>query len=107
MYCICVLPVYGLLLSNLIRYFFFFISANSLFALPNNQAYVYIMEEGQEEVPAASLINDTLHNLCSASGVCSILLWNILKVSFIAVVDKLQPLGHFRPIGPFNPARQR
>ncbi|XP_047489241.1 nonsense-mediated mRNA decay factor SMG8-like isoform X2 [Penaeus chinensis] len=43
------------------------ISANSLFALPNNQAYVYIMEEGQEEVPAASLINDTLHNLCSAS----------------------------------------
>ncbi|ROT82205.1 putative protein SMG8 isoform X2 [Penaeus vannamei] len=39
------------------------ISANSLFALPS----IYIMEEGQEEVPAASLINDTLHNLCSAS----------------------------------------
>lgn len=41
------------------------ISANSLFALPNNQAYVYIMEESQEEVPASSLINKTLHKLCS------------------------------------------
>lgn len=43
-------------------------SANSLFALPNNQAYVYIMEESQEEVPAASLINKTLHKLCSLQG---------------------------------------
>lgn len=42
------------------------ISANSLFALPNNQAYVYIMEENQEEIPASSLINNTLHKLCSS-----------------------------------------
>ncbi|XP_042242622.1 protein smg8-like isoform X2 [Homarus americanus] len=41
------------------------ISANSLFALPNNQAYVYIMEESQEEVPPSSLINNTLRKLCS------------------------------------------
>ncbi|XP_045596633.2 nonsense-mediated mRNA decay factor SMG8 [Procambarus clarkii] len=42
------------------------ISANSLFALPNNQAYVYIMEESQEEVPASSLISNTLQKLCSS-----------------------------------------
>ncbi|KAG7157524.1 SMG8-like, partial [Homarus americanus] len=44
------------------------ISANSLFALPNNQAYVYIMEESQEEVPPSSLINNTLRKLCSVQG---------------------------------------
>ncbi|KAK8741618.1 hypothetical protein OTU49_002304, partial [Cherax quadricarinatus] len=44
------------------------ISANSLFALPNNQAYVYIMEENQEEIPASSLINNTLHKLCSSQA---------------------------------------
>ncbi|XP_066949064.1 nonsense-mediated mRNA decay factor SMG8-like isoform X2 [Macrobrachium rosenbergii] len=41
------------------------ISANSLFALPNNQAYVYIMEEPLEEMSATSLISNTLLNLCN------------------------------------------
>ncbi|KAG0725670.1 Protein SMG8 [Chionoecetes opilio] len=39
--------------------------ANSLFALPNNQAYVYIMEEEQETLPAPPLISTTLHHLCT------------------------------------------
>ncbi|XP_050702519.1 nonsense-mediated mRNA decay factor SMG8-like [Eriocheir sinensis] len=40
------------------------ISANSLFALPNNQAYVYIMEEPQPGTAAPPLIAATLHSLC-------------------------------------------
>lgn len=41
------------------------ISANSLFALPNNQAFVYILEDGQEEPESETLLGDTLHSLCS------------------------------------------
>ncbi|KAK8373995.1 hypothetical protein O3P69_016216 [Scylla paramamosain] len=44
------------------------ISANSLFALPNNQAYVYIMEDRQENMAASPLISSTLLHLCGASS---------------------------------------
>ncbi|XP_076035791.1 nonsense-mediated mRNA decay factor SMG8 isoform X2 [Oratosquilla oratoria] len=47
------------------------ISANSLFALPNNQAYVYILEEDQETPQPTSLIQSTLEGLCSAQDTLS------------------------------------
>ncbi|KAK4311693.1 hypothetical protein Pmani_016826 [Petrolisthes manimaculis] len=48
------------------------ISANSLFALPNNQAYVYLMEEGQENQAPPALLKNTLHNLCYTPGADSL-----------------------------------
>ena len=58
-----------------------FYSANSLFALPNNQAYVYIMNEPPEEMSATALINNSLLNLCNSQG-------NEMLIFFVCVCKK-------------------
>ena len=44
------------------------ISSNSLFALPNNQAYVYVLEEEQEDEIPDLLVQDTLRRFCTSKG---------------------------------------